>query len=70
MIDDMINIGKELVRQILLDQLNMRKVCAKMVQKNLTQEQKENWKNIMEQITELDVLENVMKRVFFNTIQK
>jgi hypothetical protein len=42
----------------------MGKVCAKMVPKDLTQEQKDNWKNIcydiMEQIREqLDVLENV-----------
>jgi hypothetical protein len=43
----------------------MRKVCAKLVPKNLTQEQKDNRKNIcsdiMERITEqLDVLENVI----------
>jgi hypothetical protein len=43
----------------------MRKVCAKMVPKNLTQQQNDNWKNIcsdiMEQITEqLDMLENVI----------
>jgi hypothetical protein len=65
MIAEMVNMDKEMVRQILHDQLNMRKVCAKMVPKNLTQEQKDNRKNIcsdvMEQITEqLDVLENVI----------
>jgi hypothetical protein len=42
----------------------MRKVCAKMIPKKLTQEQQDNQKNIcsdiMERITEqLDVLENV-----------
>jgi hypothetical protein len=33
MIADMVNMDKEMVRQILRDQLNMRKVCAKMAQK-------------------------------------
>jgi hypothetical protein len=62
---EMANMNKETVRQILHDQLNIRKVCAKMVQKNLTQEHKDNQKNIcsdiMERTTEqLDVLENVI----------
>jgi hypothetical protein len=65
MIAETVNMDKETVRQILHDQLNMRKICAKMVQKNLTQEQKDNRKNIrsdiMERITEqADVLENVI----------
>jgi hypothetical protein len=55
---------KETVRQILHVQLNVRKVCAKMVPKNLTQEQKDNRKNIcsdMERITEqVDVHESVI----------
>jgi hypothetical protein len=37
MIAEMVNMNKEMVRQILHNQLNMRKVCAKMVPKNLTQ---------------------------------
>lgn len=36
MIASIINIDKETVRQILHDKLNMKKVCAKMVPKNLT----------------------------------
>jgi hypothetical protein len=65
MIAEMANMDKEIVRQVLHDQSNMRKVYAKMVPKNLTQEQKDNQKNIcsdiMERITEqLDVLENVI----------
>jgi hypothetical protein len=67
----------ETVRQILHDQLNMRKVCSKMVPKNPTQEQNDNRQNIcsdiMEQITELDVLENVItcdETWIFNTIRK
>jgi hypothetical protein len=43
---EMANMNKEMVRQILLDQLNIRKVCAKMVLKNPTQEHKDNRKNI------------------------
>jgi hypothetical protein len=70
--------ARERVRQILHDQLNMRKVCAKMVPKNLTQVHKDNRKNIysdiMERITEqLEVLKMssyVMKLGFFNTIRK
>jgi hypothetical protein len=44
MIAWMVNMDKEMVRQILHDQLNMRKVCVKMAPKNLTQEQKDNRK--------------------------
>lgn len=46
---------KERVRLILHDELNMKKVFAKMILKNLTQEQKNNWKIIrsdnMERLT-------------------
>jgi hypothetical protein len=55
-IAQMVNRDKEMVRQILHDQLNMRKVCAKLVPKTLTHEQKDNQKDIcpdiMKQITE------------------
>lgn len=50
MIADMVNINKETVRKILHDELNMTKVCAKMVPKNLTQEQKDNRMNICSDI--------------------
>jgi ABC-type xylose transport system substrate-binding protein len=65
MIAEIVSMDKEMVRQILHDKLNMRKVCAKMVPKNLTQGQKDNRKNIcsniMERITKQpDVLENVI----------
>jgi len=56
MIADMVNINKETVRQILHDELNMTKVCAKLVPKNNNQNQKDNRKNIcsdiMERLTE------------------
>lgn len=51
-IADMVNINKETVRQTLHDELNMTKVCAKMVPKNLTQEQKDNRKAICSDIME------------------
>nr|CAH7751414.1 unnamed protein product [Callosobruchus chinensis] len=46
MISDLSNIDRETVRKILHEDLKMTKVCAKMVPKNLTPEQKENRKNI------------------------
>jgi hypothetical protein len=52
MIAEMVNMDKEMIRQILYDQLSMREVCAKIVLKNLTQEQKDNWKNICPDIME------------------
>ena len=35
-----VNIDRETVRKILIEDLDMRKVCAKMVSKELTEEQK------------------------------
>jgi ABC-type xylose transport system substrate-binding protein len=65
MVAEMVNMDKETVRKILREQLNMMKVCAKMVPKNLSQKQKGNRENIrsdiMERITEQpDVLENII----------
>lgn len=65
MIGDMLNINKETVRQILHDELNMKKVCAKLVPKNLTQEQKDNRKDICSDIVarladDPDLLTNVI----------
>jgi len=36
-----VNIGRETLRKILTEDLNMRKVCAKMVPKELPEEQKQ-----------------------------
>ncbi|KAL4113365.1 hypothetical protein QTP88_016997 [Uroleucon formosanum] len=52
MIAEMVNIDKETVRQILHDELNMTKVCAKMVPKNLTLEQKDGRRQICVDILE------------------
>jgi hypothetical protein len=40
MVAESLNMGKETVRQIITENLNMSKVCAKMVLKNLKEEQK------------------------------
>jgi len=65
MIANMVHIDKETFRQILHDQLNMKKVCVKMVPKNLTQDQKDNRKVIFSEILQrlneqLNLLENVI----------
>ncbi|KAJ8956688.1 hypothetical protein NQ318_014043 [Aromia moschata] len=49
-----IGIDKECVRQILHELFNMRKVCAKMMPKRLTPEQKESRMNIC-----ADILNNI-----------
>ena len=36
-----VNIDRETVRKVLIEDLNMRKVCVKMVPKELTEEQKQ-----------------------------
>jgi hypothetical protein len=64
MIAEMVNMDKEMLKQILHYQFKIMKICAKMVPKNLTHEQKNNQKNIcsdiMEQMTQQShVLENV-----------
>jgi len=40
-IAEQVNIGREIVRKIFTEDLDMRKVCAKMVPKELTEEQKQ-----------------------------
>jgi len=40
-ISEQVNINRETVRKILTEDLDMRKVCAKMVPKELTEEQKQ-----------------------------
>jgi len=50
-----VNIDRETVRKILTEDLDMRKVCAKMVPKELTEEQEQRRILATKQIT---VLEN------------
>ncbi|GFX36335.1 FLJ37770-like protein [Trichonephila clavipes] len=55
-IAETVNIDKECVRQILHDNLNMQKVCAKMVPKILTFEQQATRKNVC--TDNLDAIKN------------
>lgn len=62
---EMTGIGKESVRQILHESFNMRKVCAKMVPKLLTPDQKESRQNVSTDIlnnlaTDPDLLDRVI----------
>ena len=41
MIADEVNVNQEAVRRILSEELGMRKICAKMVPRNLTQQQRD-----------------------------
>ena len=41
MIADEVNVNREAVRRILTEELGMRKICAKMVPRNLTEQQRD-----------------------------
>jgi len=41
MIADKVNVNREAVRWILTEELGMRKICVKMVPRNLTQQQRD-----------------------------
>ena len=43
-----LNLNRFTIHKILTQDLDMRKVCAKMVPKNLTTEQKANWRDGLE----------------------
>lgn len=63
-IAETVGIDKESVRQILHENLNMQKVCAKVVPKILTIEQKENRKNICtETLIAIENEPNFLERV-------
>ena len=49
MISSALNLNRFTVHQTLTQDLNMRKVCAKMVPKNLTTEQKANRRHVFDQ---------------------
>jgi hypothetical protein len=78
MIAEVVNMDKETVGQILHEQLNVRMAYAKMVTKNLTQEQKDtgkifaliSWNESQNNRMCLKMSSHVTKRGFFNTIQK
>ena len=51
---DQLNLNSFTIHQILTEDLHMPKVCAKMVRKNLTTEQRDNRRNVC-----LDLLETI-----------
>ena len=51
-IEEQVNIDREAVRKILTEDLDMRKVCAKMVPKELTKEQKQRRVTIFQDLLE------------------
>jgi len=51
-IKEQVNIDRETVRKILTEDLDMRKVCAKMVPKELTEEQKQRRVTICQDLLE------------------
>jgi len=64
MISSELNFNRVTVRQILTQDLDMRKVCAKMVPKNLTTQQKANRRDVC-----LDLLDHLERKPeFFNRI--
>jgi len=61
-IAEQVNIDRETVRKILTEDLGMRKVCAKMVPKELTEEQKQRRVTIFQDLLERqdDILGHVI----------
>jgi len=61
-IAEQVNIGRETVRKILTEDLDMRKVCAKMVQKELPEEPKQRRVTICQDLLERqdDILGHVI----------
>jgi len=51
-ITEQVNIDRETVRKVLTEDLDMRKVCAKMVPKELTEEQKQRRVTICQDLLE------------------
>ena len=62
MISSVLNLNRQTVHEILTFELGMQKICAKLVPKILTNEQKENQRNVC-----LDYLEHIENDKFFQT---
>ena len=60
-IAEQVNIDRETARKILTEDLDMRKVCAKMVPKELTEKQKQRRTTICQDLSERqdDILDHV-----------
>jgi len=64
MISSELNSNRFTIHQILTQDMDVRKVCAKIVPKNLTTEQKANWRDVC--LDHLDCLE--MEPEFFSRV--
>jgi len=63
-IADEVNVNREAVRRILTEELGMRKICAKMVPRNLTQQQRDARVRVCAKLLEqLEDDPELMKRV-------
>ena len=60
-IAEQVNIDRETVRKIVTEDLDMRKMCAKMVPKELTEEQKQRRVTICQEL--LDWQDDILGRV-------
>jgi len=49
---DEVNVNWEAVRRILTEELGMRKICAKMVPRNLTEQQRDAWVSVCAELLE------------------
>ena len=64
MIADEVNMIQEAIRRILTEELGMRKICAKMVPRNLTQQQWDAWVSIcVELLEQVEADPELMERV-------
>jgi len=63
MIGSELNLNHRTVHDILTEEMGMRKICAKLVPKYLTNEQKENRRNVC-----LDLLERIEDDDFFSNM--
>jgi len=78
MIADEVNVNREAVHRILTEELGMRKICAKMVPRNLTQQQRDVRVSVSAELLEQveadpDLMERVItgdKSWFSNMIQR
>ena len=69
MISSVLNLNRQTVHEILTFELGMKKICAKLVPKILTNEQKENQRNASKMTKKISNMSlQVMKRGFSNTI--
>ena len=64
MIADEVNVNREAVRRILTEELGMRKICAKMVPRNLTEQQRDAGVTVCAELLEqVEANSELMERV-------